>query len=213
MLFPSLLPLAAVGWISSMPADPAVVTDAAQTLTDQTPAAPSEQTVDVPLFDINHQERRTVTIGLDGTIDGGTQATLERMFRCKRTQKRHAIDQGLLAMIADVSSHYPGKTLEYVSAFRALDRHTSRHWQGRAFDFRIPGVPTTDVRDYVWTHHTHLGLGWYPEEDFIHMDHRPDDPDYAWTHHGRYDHGNPSWAAELRVPKHHQSAHVDRVGS
>lgn len=212
MLFPSLLPLAALGWLSGMPAEPQQVVDAAATATEQAAAAAEPATVEVELFDINHQERATVQIGLDGSIDAATRTKLERLFRCKRTQRRHSIDDGLLVMIADVATQYPGKTIEYVSAFRALDRHTSRHWQGRAFDFRIPGVETTEIRDYLWTHHSHLGLGWYPENDFVHMDHRPGDPDYAWTHRGGHDRGNPSWAHDLRKPKH-QSKRVDRVGT
>ena len=212
MLFPSLLPLAAVGWMSAMPAAPSKVVDATLATSQQVADEPAQQVIDVPLFDINHQESRTVRIGLDGTVDDATRTTLERLFRCKRTQRHHAIDDGLLIMLADVAAHYPGKTIEYVSAFRAGDRHTSRHWQGRALDFRIPGVVTTEIRDYVWTHHSRLGLGWYPEGDFIHMDHRPGDADYAWTHTGGRDRGNPGWAAALRVGKHH-SKRVDRVGS
>lgn len=210
MLFPSLLPLATVLWMSATPAEPTRVVEAAQAATAEAHDVIADQAVEVTLFDINHQEKRTVRIGRDGSVDAATRSTLERMFRCKRTQRRHQVDDGLLVMIADVAAQYPGKTIEYVSAFRALDRHTSRHWQGRAFDFRIPGVPTTEIRDYLWTHHSRLGLGWYPEEDFVHMDHRPGDPDYAWTHRGRTDHGNPSWARDARAPKHDRR--TNRVG-
>lgn len=213
MLFPSLLPLAAVGWLSAMPADPAAVVDATVQASHVAAGAIAEQTVDVELFDVNHQERRTVRIGRDGAVDAATRTTLERMFRCKRTDRRHQVDDGLLVMLADVAAQYPGKPIEYISAFRAVDGHTSRHWQGRALDFRIPGVTTTELRDYVWTHHSRLGLGWYPEGDFIHMDHRPGDADYAWTHTGGRDRGNPGWTAGLRAPKHHVSKRVDRVGS
>lgn len=212
MLFPSLLPLAAVGWLAGAPAEPTRVVEAAQAAASAAADAVAEQVVDVPLFDVNHQERRTVRIGRDGSVDAETKLTIERMFRCKRTQRRHEIDQGTLAMLADVSARYPGKTIEYISAFRAVDAHTSRHRQGRALDFRIPGVTTTEIRDYVWTHHGHLGLGWYPENDFIHMDHRPADPDYAWTEvHGR-ERGNPGWAKALRGGKH-KPRRVDRVGT
>ena len=213
MLFPSLLPLVVVGWMSAMPAAPSkAVVDATVAASHQAAAVMTEQTVDVELFDVNHQERRTVRIGRDGAVDAETRATLERMFRCKRTQRRHAVDDGLLVMLSDVAAHYPGKTIEYISAFRAVDEHSSRHWQGRAIDFRIRGVDTVELRDYVWTHHARLGLGWYPEGDFIHMDHRPGDADYAWTHVGEHDRGNPGWAAELRAPKHHDRR-VNRVGT
>jgi uncharacterized protein YcbK (DUF882 family) len=212
MLFPSLLPLAAIGWFTATPADPSRVVDATLAATDQAAEALAAEAVEVTLFDINHQERKSVRIGRDGSVDVQTRTTLERLFRCKRTERRHAVDDGLLLMLADVASRYPGKTIEYVSAFRARDRHTSRHRQGRALDFRIPGVPTTELRDYVWTHHSRLGLGWYPEGDFIHMDHRPGDADYAWTHTGGRDRGNPSWARELRVSRH-KRPRVDRVGT
>lgn len=213
MLFPSLLPLAMVGWMSATPAaPPKAVLDATVAASHQDPAAPTEdQPVEVTLFDVNHQEQRTVVIGRDGKVDAETRTTLERMFRCKRTQRRHEVDTGLLVMLADVSAHYPGQTIEYISAFRAVDGHTSRHRQGRALDFRIPGVDTIELRDYLWTHHSRLGLGWYPEGDFVHMDHR-DDPDYAWTHIGNHDRGNPGWAAELRKPKH-ADRRVNRVGT
>jgi uncharacterized protein YcbK (DUF882 family) len=101
-------------------------------------------------------------------------------------------------MLADVAARYPGKTIEYVSAYRAVDPRESRHRQGRAFDFRIPGVPLTELRDYVWTHHTEIGVGWYPQSNFIHMDHRPGDKDYAWTQIGATEHGNPYWATKAR---------------
>ncbi len=211
MLFPSLLPLAAVGWMSATPAGPSKVVDASLAATSQA-AEIAEPTIDVVLFDINHQETRTVRIGLDGQVDAEARTTLERLFRCKRTDRRHEVDPGLLVMLADVSARYPGKTIEYVSAFRAKERHTSRHRQGRALDFRIPGVDTTEIRDYVWTHHSKLGLGWYPHGDFIHMDYRPGDADYAWTHKGGHDRGNPSWAAALRAGKH-RTKRVDRVGT
>jgi uncharacterized protein YcbK (DUF882 family) len=212
MLFPALLPLALIGWLSATPADPSRIVDAAVEASREAAAAMAEQSVEVTLFDVNHQEHRTLRIGRDGSVDDATRTTIERMFRCKRTERRHAIDRGLLTMLADVSARYPGKTIEYISAFRAGDRHTSRHWQGRALDFRIPGVSTTELRDYVWTHHSKLGLGWYPEGDFIHMDYRPADADYAWTETNGRERGNPGWAAALRVGKH--VAHrVNRVGS
>ena len=91
-----------------------------------------------------------------------------------------------------------GPKYEYVSAYRAVDPRESRHRQGRAFDFRIPGVPLTELRDYVWTHHTEIGVGWYPQSNFIHMDHRPGDKDYAWTQIGATEHGNPYWATKAR---------------
>jgi uncharacterized protein YcbK (DUF882 family) len=180
------------------PTTPATVLDAAQVTIDLARRLADADKVEVTIFDVNHPSTHTLRIGKDGAVDGATKDALERLFRCKRTKREHAIDRGLLVMLADVGARYPGKTIEYVSAFRAKDARTSRHRQGRAFDFRIPGVPITEVRDYVWTHHREVGVGWYPNSGFIHMDHRPGDKDYAWTEINGNEYGNPAWAAKAR---------------
>jgi uncharacterized protein YcbK (DUF882 family) len=156
--------------------------------------------VEVTLFDANHKETYVVHIALDGSIDDETRDTLEHAFRCRRSDKEHAIDPGLLAMIAQLQHHYPGKALEYISAYRGHSgqRHTSRHFMGRAFDFRIQGVSLIEARDWIWENFQDVGLGWYPEYDFLHMDHRDGHPDTAWTarhHRNRY---HPSWSTRVR---------------
>jgi uncharacterized protein YcbK (DUF882 family) len=200
MLF-SLLPLAAIGWLSAASAattPPSVVDAADQAALQLTEQAADDATVAVPVFDVNHREFRTFRIGRDGTVDDATRKEIERMFRCKRTGHSHLIDQGSLAMLADVSSHWPGQTIELVSAYRRVDRRTSRHRQARAIDFRIKGVKMTEVRDYVWATNTELGLGWYPKQNFVHMDHRPGDADYAWTQIGGRERSRPSWSLRVR---------------
>lgn len=198
----SLLPLATVGWLSAAPAasaPPTTVVAAAELATSEmTRRALEDATVPVTVYDVNHAVTKVFHIGRDGTVDDGTRQEIERMFRCKRTDKQHTIDQGVLAMFADVAARYPGKTFELVSAFRRTDRKTSRHRQARAIDFRIQGVKMTEVRDYIWGTHTELGLGWYPESGFIHMDHRPGDPDYAWTQVNGRERGRPSWSQRVR---------------
>jgi uncharacterized protein YcbK (DUF882 family) len=156
--------------------------------------------VPVTLHDANHGDTFTVVIGRDGTIDADAETQLEHAFRCKRSEKEHAIDPGLLSMIAAVQAHWPDMTLEYISAYRGWSgqRKTSRHAHGRAFDFRIPGVKLTELRDFVWTHFSEVGVGWYPTKDFVHMDHRDGFPDTAWTWTRGTNHYHPSWAARVR---------------
>lgn len=164
----------------------------------ETPRADAADTVEVVLFDENHPETRKVRIGRDGSVDDATRQLIEHLFRCKRTDRNRSIDQGLLAKLAAVAAQYPGQTIEFVSAYRATERHTSRHYQGRALDFRIKGVPMADVRDYVWGHLKHLGLGWYPDGGFIHMDHREDDKDIAWTSTNGSNHYHPTWSKRVQ---------------
>jgi uncharacterized protein YcbK (DUF882 family) len=199
----SLLPLATVGWLSATPAaatpTPATVTDAAAVATTElTRRAADESTVAVTVYDVNHNDTKVFHIGRDGTVDDTTRQDIEKMFRCKRTEHRHTIDAGSLAMFADVAARYPGKTFELVSAYRRTDERSSRHRQARAIDFRIQGVKMTEVRDYIWATNTQLGLGWYPEQNFIHMDHRPGDADYAWTQVRGRERGGPSWSQRVR---------------
>lgn len=200
MLF-SLLPLAAVGWLSATPATPtppSVVDAAGLAVVDMIQKADDTATVAVPIYDVNHREARVFRIARDGTVDEETRTEISRMFRCKRTERQHEIDKGSLAMLADVSARWPGRTIELVSAYRRTDSRTSRHRQARAIDFRIHGVKMTEVRDYIWATNTELGLGWYPRQNFIHMDHRPGDKDYAWTQIGSKERGNPSWSHRVR---------------
>ena len=43
-----------------------------------------------------------------------------------------------------------------------------------------------------------VGVGWYPNEDFVHIDHRPGQRDIAWTEiHGKNQY-NPSWSRRVR---------------
>ncbi|MBK9036317.1 MAG: DUF882 domain-containing protein [Myxococcales bacterium] len=195
----ALLPLVAAGWLSAGSAPtPATVLDAARDVVAEAQRLTQADRVEVTIFNVNYPATDTVYIGRDGAVDDATRKQLEGIFKCKRTKRQHAIDRQLLVMLADVAAQYPGKTIEYVSAYRAVDPRESRHRQGRAFDFRIPGVPLTELRDYVWTHHTEVGVGWYPQSNFIHMDHRPGAKDYAWTQIGPTEHGNPSWSARAR---------------
>ena len=176
-----------------------------------TAAAPP---VEVTLYDANHQETHVVSIGRDGSVDDDTREVLEHAFRCRRSEREHAISPGLLAMIADVSDHFGGKPLEYVSAYRGHrhERKTSRHYSGRAFDFRIQGVKLTVVRDYLWTHFNETGVGWYPDRDFVHMDYRPGHGDSAWTEkrRGRNQY-HPSWSKRVRA-KAAKKQRESRVG-
>lgn len=199
----ALLPLVTASWLAGSAAPvPDTVLEAAQRASVEVSAAVPDDRVPVVLFDENHPREpvRTVYIGRDGSVDAETAQLLEHLFRCKRTERHKPIDRGLLAMLADVAARYPGHTIEYVSAYRAKDSKTSRHRQARAFDFRIRGVKMTEVRDYVWTQHadTGIGVGWYPENNFVHMDHRPGDKDYAWTQIKGRELKGPFWAVKAR---------------
>jgi hypothetical protein len=90
---------------------------------------------------------------------------------------------GVLALLADVAHRWPNRTIEVISGFRAppFGAPHSKHFRGHAIDLRVKGVRTSVLRDYVWRGHTEVGVGHYPETNFVHMDWRPGEPDTAWT--------------------------------
>jgi uncharacterized protein YcbK (DUF882 family) len=190
MLF-ALLPLHAVSLLASTSLGaerPAIAQEASL----------ESDTVAVTLYDENHPETVTLQIGRDGSMDPDTTQELEYLFRCKRTELHRHMNPEMLSMLADVSAHFGGKSITFVSAYRtgSMERDTSPHKAGRALDFRIPGVSTIDIRDYMWKYYDHVGVGYYPNENFVHLDHRQDD--IAWTFLNGTEHYNPSWATRIR---------------
>jgi uncharacterized protein YcbK (DUF882 family) len=158
--------------------------------------------VEVKLYDENLQIGATVGIHRDGTMDEATAAELKHLFRCRQTGRERPIARRTLAMLADVAEKYDARTIEFVSVYRvqAGESPTSPHRDGRAIDFRIRGVPLTPLRDYLWRTYTEVGIGWYPAEQFIHMDSRPTLHDTAWTFLTGVNHYHPYWSEAARRP-------------
>lgn len=173
------------------------------TSVDHDPAAaqPADaKPIEVLLYDENSREEATLYLQRDGSGDEATLKEARRLFRCRRTHKDREIARGTLAMLADVAARYPGKRIEYVSAYRATrdESRTSPHRGGRAIDFRVRGVSVIEVRDYLWTTYREVGIGWYPKEQYLHIDHRPGEKDIAWTFVNGTNVYHPSWSDRAR---------------
>jgi uncharacterized protein YcbK (DUF882 family) len=184
--------LAAASSPGAVPADALVMTVVERA------AAP----IEVKLYDENLRVGATVGIQRDGTMDDATAAEVKRLFRCRTTGRQHAIARRTLAMLADLAEKYEPRTIEFVSVYRVQsgESPTSPHRDARAIDFRIRGVPLTQIRDYLWRTYTEVGVGWYPAEQFIHMDSRPTLHDTAWTFLTGENHYHPYWAEVARRP-------------
>jgi len=158
--------------------------------------------VEVKLFDENLQVNATVAIRRDGTMDDATAAEVKHLFRCRTTGREHAIARRTLAMLADIAEKYEPRAIEFVSVYRVQhgESATSPHRDARAIDFRIRGVQLPKLRDYLWRTYTEVGIGWYPAEQFIHMDSRPALHDTAWTFLTGENHYHPYWAEVARRP-------------
>ena len=155
------------------------------------------QEILVHLLLVNTGEELAVRLPFDGQLDREEAKRLSDFFRCQRSGKRKIMSAGVLAMLADLSERYPDRTIEIISGYRSkpYGAPKSKHFKGHAIDLRVRGEKLTEVRDYLWTTHGHVGLGFYPEQEFIHMDDRPGER-IAWTapREGAKNKYNPRWA-------------------
>lgn len=95
----------------------------------------------------------------------------------KEAKKHHAVSPRLLDLVYRAMRHFNAPLVHVVSGYRP-DRAGSRHTQGRAIDFALPGVTNEDLSDYVRTY-GFVGVGIYPKSGFVHLDVR--DTSYFWV--------------------------------
>ena len=161
-------------------------------------SAPSIEVLDVPAEPVavpppvhvvltRGAQRLEVDLPIDGRVSKETADAIAQIMQDRISGRTRRIAAGTLALLADVAARYPGHEIEVISAVRSEPDRTrdgiphSRHWDGRAIDLQVRGVKLSEVRDTMWKSHRHIGLGWYPEAGFIHLDYRPDVSDTAWT--------------------------------
>jgi uncharacterized protein YcbK (DUF882 family) len=169
-----------------------------------TPATPVSGPLraDMTLYNVNTRETLALSLPFDGRLAPTEKDAVARFFRCKRSGRAHAMDPGVLAMLADLAHRYPDRVIEIVSGFRGRRWATqdSKHRFGHAIDLRVRGVEMSEVRDYLWRTHRGVGIGYYVHQNFVHMDTRPGEGDIAWTQRreGRPNRYHPEWAALAR---------------
>lgn len=205
-----IMATAMAGWTAAVAPAP-MPAQAVATIVHAEVAGP----VAVSFYDENDHQTGTVAIWRDGSTDDATKTVVKKLFRCRKTFRQKLMAQKTLAMLADVSDHYPGKTIEYVSAYRTggAESSTSPHRAGTALDFRIRGVQLREIRDYVWKTYSDVGVGWYPQEQFVHIDTRPQIHDTAWTFLKGDNHYHPYWAESAKRPQVANVTHAPRAGS
>src|SRR5262245_26538594 len=132
----------------------------------------------VVLYSVNHKE--TFPLRLrdgQGKPIKGNQRRFDRFLRCHHTEKKHAMNPRLMRLLYTTGRHWPGRRLEVVSGYRApsvAKNPHSPHMKGLACDFRVEGVTTGDLRDYLRKTFDKVGVGYYPNSTFVHLDVRKD---------------------------------------
>ncbi|HTB58961.1 MAG TPA: DUF882 domain-containing protein [Polyangia bacterium] len=132
----------------------------------------------VVLYQINRRE--TMALRLrdgKGRPVKGMQRRFDHFLRCHYTNVEHKMDPRLMRLLFQTGHHWPGRRLEVVSGYRHPDvakNPHSPHMKGLACDFRVEGVRTAELRDYLRHTFDKVGVGYYPNSTFVHLDVRKD---------------------------------------
>lgn len=118
-----------------------------------------------------------------------------RDFACKCPQCKgeYRIHLGLVGILEEITTHFK-KRPKIVSAFfceaysESLKREKpSWHSKGKAVNITIEGIPAAEVFKFAEGIKGVNGLGFYPEENAIHLDTRPPEKKESWIKEkGRY---------------------------
>ena len=117
-----------------------------------------------------------------GSYIKGALQEINYLLRDYHTDDIHPIDTALLDQLFDLKQTLGvNKPFHIVSGYRSpftnaqLRKHSSGvaehsfHMQGRAIDIRLEGIPTKTIKNAALAM-AQGGVGYYPQNDFVHMD-------------------------------------------
>jgi uncharacterized protein YcbK (DUF882 family) len=155
-----------------------ILGDAARTFF--APAEPSPTSTDF-VFQNRRQEQRFELQLPDGSIDPAELRELSHFVRCWRTDREKSMHPRVVEIVATAARHFGGATVEVISGYRAkpYGAPRSKHFIGRAMDVHLRGVRAKQVAAWVWKNFRGVGVGYYPRQQFVHIDVR--DHDVLWV--------------------------------
>jgi uncharacterized protein YcbK (DUF882 family) len=101
---------------------------------------------------------------------------VNQLLRCHHTGQRHAISQRLVDIIYQTARHFRSAKVLVIAGYRAPQvakqkgNPRSHHKLGLACDFRLVGVSIEALRDHLRRTYRHIGVGYYPNSGFVHVD-------------------------------------------
>ena len=101
---------------------------------------------------------------------------VSRLLRCHHTKKGRRIHPRLARLLYETGRHFSGHRIEVVSGYRhpSVSRNPgSLHVKGEACDLRVAGVDNARLRDFLRQSFDKIGVGYYPNSSFVHLDVRP----------------------------------------
>jgi uncharacterized protein YcbK (DUF882 family) len=134
-------------------------------------------------FHTHTGERLDIVYRRGDSYDPFALATLNRYLRDHRTGDVHEYDPRVFDLLHDLTLALarPNAEIDVVCGYRTLWSNEylrthghgvaehSLHMQAMAIDIRIPGVPTTQLRDAALSLHRG-GVGYYAASNFVHVD-------------------------------------------
>jgi uncharacterized protein YcbK (DUF882 family) len=131
----------------------------------------------VVLYHVNRRDTMTLRLrDSQGRPVKGLPRRFERFLRCHHTNTQHPMNMRLARLIYQTGRHWPGHRI-VVSGYRSpsvAKNPRSPHMKGLACDFRVEGVKDTELRDYLRRTFDKVGVGYYPNSSFVHLDVRKD---------------------------------------
>jgi uncharacterized protein YcbK (DUF882 family) len=128
----------------------------------------------IELFHINSKESFRLRFADDrGRPIRGWQKRFQHFMRCHHTNTQHRIDPRLPRLIYQTGKNFYGHRIEVISGYRSpkvARNPKSPHKLGLACDFRVAGIGNVVLRDYLRRSFDHVGVGYYPNSLFVHLD-------------------------------------------
>jgi uncharacterized protein YcbK (DUF882 family) len=159
-------------------------------------------------FQNRHETEQFSLLDPSGNVRREELARLSHFVRCWRTEREKPMHPRLIEIVARTAEHFGVSDLQVISGYRARPYGAphSKHFLGRAMDLQIPGVPAKKVAAWVWQNFRHVGVGYYPNQQFVHVDVR-DDGDVRWIDQAR--HGESAHARYFGRPADELEAPAD----
>jgi uncharacterized protein YcbK (DUF882 family) len=108
----------------------------------------------------------------EGRLRHDALAELRALMTDPNSGIDHPTHWRLATLLAAVAHHFPDATIEVVSGYRHVSRHTDRsnHTRGRAVDMRVEGVGNRRLFELLRASFADVGVGYYPNGTFVHLD-------------------------------------------
>jgi uncharacterized protein YcbK (DUF882 family) len=128
-------------------------------------------------FQNRHEEQSFSLLDENGDVRSEILKPFSHFVRCWRTEKVKPMYPRTIEIVAAISKHFGDARVEVVSGYRAKPYGAphSKHFIGHAMDIHVDGVPAKQVAAWVWKNFRHVGVGFYPKQEFVHVDSRDDD--------------------------------------